>query len=395
MIKVAFWFDAPVEYSGGYNYIKNLIFASYQLKDKEIQFFIFFSNDVLDENLNSFRPYATVVKTSILRRYSFFWFLNKILNRLFNSSFLLNTILKRHEIDILSHNWDIIYGLPKVKVLSWIPDFQYLHLPEFFPELNLKVQNKKNISLVEKSELVILSSKDAQKDLESIIPLNLLEKSRVLQFVSQPKNEYISKKSNKNLDKILSKDYFFLPNQFWRHKNHIVVFKAVKFLKDQGCEVNIVCTGNLKDLRTKDNSYLSSLKEYINTQKIGPNINILGMVQYIDVLTLMRNSKAIINPSKFEGWSSTVEEAKSMGKLSILSNIPVHKEQNPLNSIFFEQDDEEELASILNNIQNDYDHIAQDNFKDLAEDDLKKRTVKFGQEYISLIKEVHESKLKK
>ena len=45
----------------------------------------------------------------------------------------------------------------------------------------------------------------------------------------------------------------------------------------------------------------------------------------------MYHSIALINPSKFEGRSSTVEQGKSMGEKIILSTIPVHKEQKPIN----------------------------------------------------------------
>jgi glycosyltransferase involved in cell wall biosynthesis len=41
----------------------------------------------------------------------------------------------------------------------------------------------------------------------------------------------------------------------------------------------------------------------------------------------MRASTALINPSLFEGWSTTVEEAKSTGTPMILSDLGVHREQ--------------------------------------------------------------------
>ena len=56
---------------------------------------------------------------------------------------------------------------------------------------------------------------------------------------------------------------------------------------------------------------------------------ILGVVPYNDLLSLMAYSIAVINPSKSEGWSSTVEQAKSYGKMILLSDLDVHLEQNP------------------------------------------------------------------
>lgn len=61
----------------------------------------------------------------------------------------------------------------------------------------------------------------------------------------------------------------------------------------------------------------------------------------------MRNSISVINPSFFEGWNSTVEECKSIGKNIILSNLNVHLEQDPPGAIFFDPNNAEELADIL------------------------------------------------
>ena len=64
----------------------------------------------------------------------------------------------------------------------------------------------------------------------------------------------------------------------------------------------------------------------------------LGTVTFKEVLSLIYHSVAVIQPSKFEGRSSTVEQAKSMGKKIILSNIDIHKEQNPLRGKYFSPD---------------------------------------------------------
>ena len=72
----------------------------------------------------------------------------------------------------------------------------------------------------------------------------------------------------------------------------------------------------------------------------------LGLIPLHDVYKLNANCLCLINPSFFEGWSTTVEEAKSFGTPQILSNIPIHKEQSP-NSIFFNPYSYKSLAKIL------------------------------------------------
>ena len=43
--------------------------------------------------------------------------------------------------------------------------------------------------------------------------------------------------------------FFYLPNQFWKHKNHMLVIEALGLLKRQGSEVVVVATGNPLDPR--------------------------------------------------------------------------------------------------------------------------------------------------
>ena len=55
----------------------------------------------------------------------------------------------------------------------------------------------------------------------------------------------------------------------------------------------------------------------------------LGMVPYEDVFGLNAAAEALINPSLFEGWSTTVEEAKALGTRMLLSDVTLHREQAP------------------------------------------------------------------
>ena len=75
----------------------------------------------------------------------------------------------------------------------------------------------------------------------------------------------------------------------------------------------------------------------------------------------MYHSVAVIQPSKFEGRSSTVEQAKSMGKKILLSNIGIHKEQNPLRGEYFSPDNFKELSKLLLQSLNKYDHTFEKN----------------------------------
>ena len=65
------------------------------------------------------------------------------------------------------------------------------------------------------------------------------------------------------------------------------------------------------------------------------------------MISLMFYSLAVINPSKSEGLSNSVEQAKSIGKAVILSNIPVHREQIEKNFFYFNSNDFKKLALLI------------------------------------------------
>ena len=98
----------------------------------------------------------------------------------------------------------------------------------------------------------------------------------------------------------------------------------------------------------------------------------------------MRKSLAIIQPSLFEGWSTIVEEARSIGKTIILSDLDVHKEQNFSKSIFFKRDSYKDLSSKLLNTYKDLNpgpNLDDEKNFSLQHDNLMKA---FANKFISL-----------
>ena len=377
MIKVGFIGSVSKEWMGGLNYFKNLLFAINAIEEKELEVFVFVGKKIDIKTKRMFQEYATVIEDSIFDRKSIKWFLGKIEQKIFKTNILLENILKKHNIQILSHA--AITKLKTIKTINWIPDFQHIHLPQMFSEKEIQNRNNNFLKLIRDSDLIVLSSFDALKDMKKFAP-NDEDKARVLQFVSQPNSRYFElDEHDKSL--LLQKyeikdDFFYIPNQFWKHKNHMMIFEAINELKKDGVEINIVCTGYLGDYRNK--TYIDDIRKVIKLNNLKDNIKLLGLVDYEDVFALIKFSKAVINPSLFEGWSSTVEECKSVGKNMILSDLDVHKEQYP-NAVFFKRDSIESLKEVLKfyKIEN----------KSNVEP-LEARTKKFANIYVSVCKEV-------
>ncbi len=102
------------------------------------------------------------------------------------------------------------------------------------------------------------------------------------------------------------------------------------------------------------------------------------------MISLMFYSLAVINPSKSEGLSNSVEQAKSIGKAVILSNIPVHREQIEKNFFYFNPNDFKKLALlILKNSKNKKKNKKQNIIK-IRKESLKKNLT-FARKYQDFI----------
>lgn len=378
MIRIGFIGAVSKEWMGGLNYFKNLLYAIDSLNDPNIEVIVFVGKKTDIEIKNMFKKYAIVIENSLFDRKSILWYLQKLENKYLHHNFILDNFLKKYNLSVLSHSFNL--GLKSCKNINWIPDFQHLHLPEMFSEEYKKKRNKDFLNLALYSDMIILSSYDAFKDFKSFAP-NHIKKVNVLQFVSQPDIRYKDFNNKDYLTLInkynLPKDFYFLPNQFWKHKNHQLIFDAIKQLVDENINICLVCTGHLNDYRNME--HINQLKGFIKNNKLDTNIRLLGLIDYEDVFKLIKFSKAVINPSLFEGWSSSVEECKSVGKNMILSDLDVHKEQDK-NATFFERNSVASLKYILKNYVNN--QILEKDSK------LEERTKQFALNYIELVKKV-------
>jgi glycosyltransferase involved in cell wall biosynthesis len=62
---------------------------------------------------------------------------------------------------------------------------------------------------------------------------------------------------------------------------------------------------------------------------------------------VLRHAAAIVQPSLFEGWSTVVEDVRASGRPILLSDLPVHREQDPPRCTFFPPEDDAALADAL------------------------------------------------
>ena len=249
-------------------------------------------------------------------------------------------LLRGHGIDVMSHSGHL--GREREPaVLGWVPDLQHLHLPHLFGRRTRAFRDARYRLLPRFASHLVTSSEAGRRDLIRIAP-RAEHKTSVLRFVVEPVPRE-RQPDREELDRVyrLPERFLYLPNQFWVHKNHRLVIDALARVP----EVTVVCTGIENDRRAP--GHFASLVEHARWLGVQERFRTLGVVPYEHVAGLLRESLALVNPSLFEGWSTTVEEAKSAGKPVLLSDIPVHREQDPPGGSYFDPADVDSLAEAL------------------------------------------------
>jgi glycosyltransferase involved in cell wall biosynthesis len=325
-------------WAGGVIYTINIISALRTLPDDEKpELFIYHFPDSPIKDLKEI-DYPYIKFCSLEKEASLpIKVLNYISVKLFSKSFLFKEIP-----EVCYPAWRML-PVGK-KPIYWIPDFQEHYLPQMFSQKEILERKKMQLNISNTKSIVVFSSEDAKNDFEQFYPKNKNE-LKLLRFASTlPSFNHIninSLKEKYNLKNI----YFFSPNQFWQHKNHIVVLKAIAFLKPKNLNFQVVFSGSENDHRNK--TYFQELKNFIKDNAIESWIKFIGFIDRKDQLQLMNNAQAIIQPSLFEGWSTVVEDTKAMSQFILISNLKVHREQLNTNCLFFEPDDFTYLALLI------------------------------------------------
>jgi glycosyltransferase involved in cell wall biosynthesis len=185
----------------------------------------------------------------------------------------------------------------------------------------------------------------AQNDFNHIYHNNEL-KQYVLQFAvnSKPFPEQVAACLSRY---DIEQPYFICSNQFWKHKNHLTVLRALAKLRVTHPEVLVVFTGKEYDYRNP--TYFEEFSALRQELELHEQTKNLGFISREDQLTLMQAAVAVVQPSLFEGWSTVVEDAKSMSVPLVASSISVHQEQlaDYGAKLFFAPEDAAELKRCM------------------------------------------------
>ncbi len=345
-MRVAFTSIGGSGWTGGRNYLCNLLSVLMRYESGRIKPVLFIGSDATADEFEAFEqiPNLEIVRSAVFnaerRRTSL------LKSLLWGRDRTVASLFDRHDIDVVFESaqffgWRL--GRPAV---AWIPDFQHRMLPELFsPFARLKRELGFRAQIAGR-RWVMLSSDDARHACEffypatrgrtetvnfAMLPTPPVELDRALQIAAETYG--------------LREPFFFLPNQFWRHKNHGLVVDALALLRQRGLRLVIAASGQQADPRFP--GHVHALRAHIDQLGLENEFRMLGLIPYDHINALLRACMAMINPSLFEGWSTTVEEARLLGTPMLLSDLDVHKEQMKDQAFYFDRRSPAALAECL------------------------------------------------
>ncbi|MBM3494255.1 MAG: glycosyltransferase family 4 protein [Armatimonadetes bacterium] len=315
----------------------------------------------------------------------------RVLNRLHRSLRLPVPTLSATEAALQRFGADVLFGtqvfsdVRRVPLLGWIPDFQYAHVPEAYDRVGVETCANSAQAIAERAVRIVLSSQTVRKDLEGLLPQQA-HKARVARFVSPvPEGIYDRDPAWVCNEYHLPERFLYIPNQFWAHKNHHLVLEALRLDPARSAGVVVVCTGNPHDGRNP--TFFGELLVGISQAGLRDRMIVLGYVPRANVVPLMRQSVALLQPSRFEGWNVGIEEAKSLGKAVLASDLAVHLEQDPPGGVYFSVNDAEELSNKMAQVWDERKPGPDLALEAQARAQLTERTLAFARAFVGAARE--------
>jgi glycosyltransferase involved in cell wall biosynthesis len=355
-LNIAVIISSSLESGGGYQYeymVLNIL-KKYH-KDKGISLKFYAPSYKVSKDYTDLYIDIKVIKENIFRK----------IHSLCLQNIFLYTFLKKigfglsfFEKKLLADSIDLVYFLsPNLKshALSNTPyiftlwDLGHLDSMEF-PEVSYDRRfefREFNYSKSLKKAIKVIVDSDYGRDY-AIKSYNL-DKKRVKVLKYLPNIRTIESKHSVDIKKKynLKNDYIFYPAQFWAHKNHIYILKAIKILREtKHIDIDVVFSGSNKG---NLNHILEKAKEF----KIDDLVHYIGFAPNNEIPFLYKQSLALVMPTYLGPTNIPPLEAFFYETPVCYSDTPFFREPMTDSVFFMDLRDPNSLVRQLLIIKND------------------------------------------
>jgi len=255
----------------------------------------------------------------------------------------IDNVLKREGIEFfLNTTFEAVTLRIPFSAIVW--DLQH-RLHPFFPEVSANGEWEKRegfYSQVLKHATFVIVGTDAGKNEVQRFYGVPDEKIRIL---PHPTPSFALEETARNPETLakykLPPDYIFYPAQFWTHKNHAAIVKAVAHLKrTDHLRLPVVFTGS-------DQGNESCVRELVEQMQISDQVFFLGHVSRQTLIALYQNALALCYVSFFGPENLPPLEAFGLGCPVIAADVPGASEQLGDAAVRVNPSNEFEIAQTL------------------------------------------------
>lgn len=389
-INIAIFVGSKLESGGGHQYEYKLsnILKKYH-NDNSIEF-KFYALDVgfkklfsdLDININIIKENIFQKKHRILLSNLFFY---KIFSKIKMNFCTIERILAKDKIDLvyfLSPNAisQALNDIPYIFTLWDLGHLEELEFPELTSERIFESRELMYTKSLKKAFKVIVDS-DYSKQY-SINKYNLDEKRvEVLKFL--PNIRVADNEGSIDIKKIynIKNDYIFYPAQFWAHKNHMYILKAIKILKEKkNIDLDVVFSGS-------NRGNLEYILKKAKELGVDDLIHYAGFVPNNQIPSLYKQSLSLVMPTYLGPTNIPPLEAFFYNTSVCYSDKPSFREQVGDAVFYMDLKDPHSLVENIITIKNNkelVDYKLQKGLEILAswtEEDFYKSLIKIFEEY--------------
>ena len=244
--------------------------------------------------------------------------------------------------------WSFLLDAP---VLSTIHDLMHRYekdFPEVCDDGEYEYRELLYSNMCKYSKGILVDSKCGKNQVIESYNINS-EKINILPFIA-PKYIFdctnvidVRKKYN------IKGKYIFYPAQFWEHKNHINLVKAINIVSKVETDIKLVFSGS-----TKYSGYgkvLNIIRKY-NLEK---NVIFLGYVSEEEIVNLYKESEMLVMPTFFGPTNIPPLEAMALKCPMALSDVYGMREQSGKAALYFNPNIPDEIAQCILKILKDSD----------------------------------------
>lgn len=329
-LNIAVFIGSDLQSGGGYQYeymVLDLLKKYHS--DESINFKFYGLRDYILNDYAGLSLKIKIIKENIFQKFHRLSLSNLYIYNLFRKIKMSYSFIEKQ---LQEDNIDLVYflspslisqGLNNVPYIFTLWDLGHLEMMEF-PEVsyNREFEMRELIytKSLKKAIKVIVDSEYGKY--KAINKYNLDEhRVEVLKFLPNIR----TMQSDRNIDVKqkynLSNDYIFYPAQFWAHKNHMYILKAIKILREEKqVDIDVVFSGS-------NNGNLEYILKRAKDFGINDLVHYIGFVPNEEIPFLYKQSLALVMPTYLGPTNIPPLEAFAYETTVCYSDTPFFREQ--------------------------------------------------------------------